>query len=293
MQAVNAERVRPLQLHVLDLLADLAAGGERDGPRERSHVEQLLLQFRPQAAAAEALMQTALVYWTDELLVNGDWAGADWWRDNTLERQFFNTRNRASDFFVKAQQAAALPDGDALETFVTCVALGFRGVYRGHGGPARAAKPTPVAAQQASEPAAADAAGPLAAWDELLGDAAKPEADAASDAAGPVAEDWMASFAEPAAAPQAANTGASGEVDSLYLAGLDLPPTLDGWAAPLLVRLAKLTEPDRFDPAEPPEDQRDAAPLTSDDALTFATVVVIVASLCGVGALLFRVLHSG
>ena len=76
------------------------------------------------------LAKYALVSWIDELLVETPWAGRDWWSNNVLEVQHFNTRLCNERFYTKAQEAAAQPRRDALEVFYNCVILGFRGLYR-------------------------------------------------------------------------------------------------------------------------------------------------------------------
>ena len=76
------------------------------------------------------LAKYALVSWIDEVLVDLTWEGRDWWSNNVLEVEMFNTRLCNERFFLKAKEAEALFRRDALEVFYDCVLLGFRGLYR-------------------------------------------------------------------------------------------------------------------------------------------------------------------
>jgi type VI secretion system protein ImpK len=75
------------------------------------------------------LSKYALVSWIDEMLVDASWRGAEWWSNNVLEVEFFNTRLCNEQFFVNAKIAASLTRRDALEVYYVCVILGFRGLY--------------------------------------------------------------------------------------------------------------------------------------------------------------------
>ena len=75
------------------------------------------------------LAKYALVAWIDDVLIEAPWPGRDWWENNSLEFAYFNTRDRATQFFKRAKQAAQLTRRDALEVFYVCVILGFRGLY--------------------------------------------------------------------------------------------------------------------------------------------------------------------
>ena len=66
----------------------------------------------------------------DEVLLETPWAGQEWWNNNVLEVELFNTRLCNEQFYVKAQEASTLTRRDALEVFYVCVVLGFRGLYR-------------------------------------------------------------------------------------------------------------------------------------------------------------------
>lgn len=63
------------------------------------------------------------------MLVDAFWDGREWWSNNVLEIELFNTRECNEKFFVKAQQASTVAGRDALEVFYVCVILGFRGLY--------------------------------------------------------------------------------------------------------------------------------------------------------------------
>ena len=44
--------------------------------------------------------------------------------------ELFGTRRRATEFYARAEKAAALPTDDALQVFMGAVAMGFRGALR-------------------------------------------------------------------------------------------------------------------------------------------------------------------
>jgi type VI secretion system protein ImpK len=89
------------------------------------HAEAILGQQREWELACYAI-----VSWIDEMLVDSPWSGAEWWSNNVLEVELFNTRLCFEEFYIRAKQAAILSQRDALEVFYLCMMLGFRGLYR-------------------------------------------------------------------------------------------------------------------------------------------------------------------
>jgi len=126
-----AKAIDPVFLYVLDLLDRIGNDEEPSPKAERVRIRALL--DRAEAALGRTdqweLAKYALVSWIDELLVDAPWAGGEWWSNNVLEMEFFKTRSCNELFFEKAQQAATLPQRDALEVYYVCVVLGFRGLY--------------------------------------------------------------------------------------------------------------------------------------------------------------------
>jgi type VI secretion system protein ImpK len=127
-----AQAVDPVILHILQLL-DRIARGESPSPQdERLKVRALL--DRAEALVGRGpeweLAKYALASWIDEVLLETPWAGQEWWNNNVLEVEIFNTRLCNEQFYVKAQEASTLTRRDALEVFYVCVVLGFRGLYR-------------------------------------------------------------------------------------------------------------------------------------------------------------------
>ena len=127
-----AQSVDPIFLHVLDLLDRIGDGQEPNAQEEQIRIRALLDQ-------AEALMgnsqqwelaKYALVSWIDEMLVDADWKGREWWSNNVLEVELFKSRLCNEKFYVRAAEASSLTGRDALEVFYVCVVLGFRGLYR-------------------------------------------------------------------------------------------------------------------------------------------------------------------
>jgi type VI secretion system protein ImpK len=126
-----AAAVDPIIGHVLDLLDRLSQNESLDPEEER---DQIRNRFR--AAEAEIgekpgwpLAQYALVAWIDDMLIEAPWEGRNWWENNSLEFAYFKTRDRATQFYLKAKEAAEMSHRDALEVFYLCVVLGFRGLY--------------------------------------------------------------------------------------------------------------------------------------------------------------------
>ena len=124
--------VDPIFLHVLDLL-------DRIGKEENPNVQEERLKLRAWLEQGEAIVgrgvewelaKYALASWIDEVLLEAPWNGRDWWNNNVLEVELFNTRLCNEQFYVKAQEATQQPKKDALEVFYVCVVLGFRGLYR-------------------------------------------------------------------------------------------------------------------------------------------------------------------
>lgn len=127
-----AKAVDPVFLHVLNLL-------ERIGRGENPNVQTERLRIRGWLDQAEGhlgqrpdwqLAKYALVSWIDEVLLEAPWDGHDWWNENVLEVELFNSRLANEQFYVHAKEASALAQRDALEVFYVCVVLGFRGLYR-------------------------------------------------------------------------------------------------------------------------------------------------------------------
>jgi type VI secretion system protein ImpK len=70
----------------------------------------------------------ALVCWLDEIFsLDSNWA--EQWENNALEFELYNTRDRAWRFWEPQAELAATRS-DALEAFLLCVVLGFRGNRR-------------------------------------------------------------------------------------------------------------------------------------------------------------------
>jgi len=127
-----AKAVDPIFLHVLGLL-------DRIGRDENPAVQAERLRIRGWIDQAEArlggrpdwqLAKYALVSWIDEVMLEAPWDGHEWWNENVLEVEMFNTRLAHEEFYLKAREASGLPQRDALEVFYVCVVLGFRGLYR-------------------------------------------------------------------------------------------------------------------------------------------------------------------
>jgi type VI secretion system protein ImpK len=103
--------LEPVRAEVLALLAEADARAAADGHLARDF----------------ALARAALVYWTDEVLINSSWSHAAEWGQHILEWDLYRERLRADRFYERAAEAERLAGTDPLETFFLAVALGFRG----------------------------------------------------------------------------------------------------------------------------------------------------------------------
>ncbi len=131
MTPAFANAVDPVFLFVLGLLDRIQSNTARSGTEERQAIEHVIAECDAQLGnqAGWELAKYGLVAWIDDLLISTSWTGRDWWEGNALEFAYFKTRDRATNFFVKAKEAADMPRRDALEVFYLCVVLGFRGLY--------------------------------------------------------------------------------------------------------------------------------------------------------------------
>lgn len=125
----------PVLLDIISLAERAAAGNcgpvEAERAALRASFETAAALCRGPAADAWSLASYALASVVDELLiVDISWSGQAWWENHAMEVELFGSRRRATEFFEKAEKAAVLPDGDALQVFVAAVVMGFQGNYR-------------------------------------------------------------------------------------------------------------------------------------------------------------------
>ncbi|HEY3395353.1 MAG TPA: DotU family type IV/VI secretion system protein [Lacipirellulaceae bacterium] len=127
-----AQAVDPIYLYVLALLDRISRSAKIKAHDERSNIRRLIdeAEARLGFGTEWELAKYALVSWIDEMLVETAWEGRDWWGNNVLEIELFNSRECNEKFFVKARQASTITGRDALEVFYVCVILGFRGLYQ-------------------------------------------------------------------------------------------------------------------------------------------------------------------
>ncbi len=138
-----AELVYPVLRQGLDLRARLARGERPSLAAEQAALKGLLgspTQAPPWGADQPLPHQSvvgsrgiflgiryALTCWLDEVMVDSPW-GADW-NEQKLEQALYHSNLRYEKFWEQAALAESLPGSDALEAFLLCVVLGFRGKY--------------------------------------------------------------------------------------------------------------------------------------------------------------------
>ncbi len=127
-----AQGVDPVFLHVLTLLERIGREEQTSPQEERLRVRALIDQGEAIIGAGQEwnLAKYALASWIDEMLVDAPWAGRDWWSNNVLEMELFNSRQCYDQYYILAKEASALSTRDALEVYYVGVVLGFRGLYR-------------------------------------------------------------------------------------------------------------------------------------------------------------------
>ena len=110
-----ARAVDPIFNEVLVLL-DRMHHGEPLDPREQRLVIRGLLEEGQAVVGAGReweLACYAMISWIDEMLGDSPWQGLEWWSNNVLEMELYNTRLCYEHFFVLAKEASTLPERDA------------------------------------------------------------------------------------------------------------------------------------------------------------------------------------
>jgi hypothetical protein len=284
-----AARVYPVFLYVLNLLERVNSPSASDPTPEEvsSQCRKLLGPFDVRGVRQQEyeLARSALVYWIDEVLVNSRWSYAPQWSNHTLERELFDSRDRAWQFYKKAKAARALSRLDALETFYLCVCFGFTGLYReGRLKPPSSEIVVPGTQSDAGSPASPEAA------HQSIHDTAEIDEPPSSDQTtelpgGGVEASWFAGESAESANETWGLGGDFGNEDALAslaqtmddqrdalpdrLAGnvdSSLPATLQEWAETVYSQIAPEALRD-FTPHGRPGSLRDAMPLSGRRAL--------------------------
>ncbi len=126
-----ASLIDPIILKALALVERVRRDEGTTPQVERQLLERAFRESEAKSSDSRAwlLAKYALACWVDDLLISTQWSGREWWESNSLEFAFFNTHDRATQFFAKAKEAAQSTQRDALEVHYLCVVLGFRGLY--------------------------------------------------------------------------------------------------------------------------------------------------------------------
>ena len=127
--------VVPLMQDVLALAERATTGkaGPVDAERAllRSRFDATAARCRGSLAADWELAGYALAAAADELMiVDIAWPGQSWWENHALEVELFGTRRRATEFYTRAEKAAAIASQNAVQIYVAAVVMGFRGILR-------------------------------------------------------------------------------------------------------------------------------------------------------------------
>jgi type VI secretion system protein ImpK len=131
-----ADVVMPIFQKVLHLLGQLSWGESRT-PDEvlqltRSWIEEGARRTvsKPELSKSYELAKYGLVGWIDDLLTESTWGANNRWSVGVhlLEWSIFESRIHASKFYEEAKRAEDERDYDALEVYLLCVNLGFKGI---------------------------------------------------------------------------------------------------------------------------------------------------------------------
>ncbi len=136
-----AKQVYPVLQHGLKLKAKLDRGERPNLHAEQAELKRLLgshSQPSPWGTGQNLSVTTgietgrflgvryAMTCWLDELFINSAWSRE--WDENKLELALFQRQDRFWLFWEQAAQAETTPESaDAVEAFLMCVLLGFRG----------------------------------------------------------------------------------------------------------------------------------------------------------------------
>ena len=137
-----AKQVYPVLQHGLKLKARLDRGDRPNLANEQAELKRLLGSSSQPApwrmgrdvATSIAISEPtrflgvryALACWLDEMFIDSLWSRD--WDENKLESALFETNIRYRNFWEQARLAETTPDAtDAVEAFLMCVLLGFRG----------------------------------------------------------------------------------------------------------------------------------------------------------------------
>lgn len=74
----------------------------------------------------------ALTAFIDEMILNSSWPGKDGWLTRPLQLDYFGVHMAGEEFFKKLEDLRQSADSriEALETFYTCMQLGYEGKYK-------------------------------------------------------------------------------------------------------------------------------------------------------------------
>lgn len=78
--------------------------------------------------------QYAMAALADEVFLNLDWAGREAWRDHLLEARLFGSHRAGEELFERIEELLRDRDtvyGELARVYLTVLALGFQGKYRG------------------------------------------------------------------------------------------------------------------------------------------------------------------
>ncbi len=137
----------PIILGLPDLCADIftfclqlqRSKDPGDPEQLRSKIDELFRTLETRARQSDvpephvADAKYAMVAYIDEMLLSSDWAAVkDVWAGRPLQLEYFNEFAAGENFFEKLTRYRGVEEPkklDVLETYYTCLALGFKGMH--------------------------------------------------------------------------------------------------------------------------------------------------------------------
>lgn len=271
------QRVYPViryVIRVLEQVRSAAHDNSASSSEVASQLKTMLSQFDVEGPRRNEfdLAKRALVYWIDEVLINSNWQDAGWWSNHTLERHFFDSRERAWRFFEKAAVARQLENLDALETFYLCACLGFWGTYRDRKPESGSEKKTTSDDTPPEMPLITDGNG----TPEASGSAAP-----AKEAAAVWWDDEPVEASPPSGGPAFSTVDVSRrELERIasspvvQVNPVDQPETLKDWIESVYRQIAPAPQ-EPYSPLGLPQEPGEAAPLTGRSSRLWALLSVV------------------
>lgn len=143
IEVTRATRLPELAAELLAFAVQLRFAQEPDPEALRAEVRKLLTELDAAAQAAGKdpttvqAVRYALCAFLDEIVLSSNWNIRQDWAGMPLQMQYFNDFTAGEEFYRKLEALRGSSEPvrrEALEVFLLCLGLGFRGKYAGMSG---------------------------------------------------------------------------------------------------------------------------------------------------------------